>query len=151
MSSKWWDNIFADPAEGLVDAEELNGQEEIELMDKIAHQVVKRELTVPAIMFLESVKPLNFIGSQAMVFFNPLVQIVFPSKIYGQMQLFFEKRENVEKLIQHIEKADSEYVDQNKKLNSDKPKPDKTKKKTFFWWKRRSDEAKGTDQEHSGH
>ena len=47
------------------------------LMDKVAHKVVDKGWTVPAIMFLESIKPLNFIGSQVMVFFEPIVQTVF--------------------------------------------------------------------------
>ena len=42
--------------------------EEEELLRKVAQKVVDRRMTVPAIIFLESVKPLSYIGSQVMVF-----------------------------------------------------------------------------------
>lgn len=154
-TNKWWKNIFADPTEGLIEENELTEENKKELMKKIADQVVKRQLTVPTIMFLESIKPLSFIGSQAMIFFNPLAQIVYPTEIYGRLQMMFEDRANVELLIQTIEEEDASFTkklkeerdkEKNKENNSDKRK----QKKIFGWWKRRIDEAKGTDQDNSG-
>ena len=48
--------------------------EEQELLNRVAAKIVQKQMTVPAILFLESVKPLNWIGSQVMVFLDPFRQ-----------------------------------------------------------------------------
>jgi hypothetical protein len=63
-------------------------------------------MTVPAILFLESVKPLSFIGSQAMYFFEPLVRALFPLPEYERFAAMMERRENVEALLVAIERQD---------------------------------------------
>jgi hypothetical protein len=82
------------------------------LMDRIAKWVVKRGLTVPAILTLESVKPLNWIGSQAMVFFDPFFSSIITSKTtlkdYETFQHMMEKRQNVENMLLTIERFDAE-------------------------------------------
>ncbi len=65
-------------------------------------------MTVPAILFLESVNPLNYIGSQMLVFFEPFVQTLFSLKEYGEFIKIMEERENVERLLVKIEKFDAE-------------------------------------------
>jgi len=62
---------------------------------------------VPAIIFLESIKPLNYIGSQTMVFFEPIVQTLFNFRDYDTFRRAMERRENVERLLQKIEAADA--------------------------------------------
>lgn len=78
-------------------------EEEKNLLLKLADAVVKRRLGVIATTFLESVKYLNFIGSQAMVFFEPIVQTIFPNDTYGKIHKLLEKRHSVEYLITKIE------------------------------------------------
>ncbi len=97
---------FFDPA-GEPDATELPPQRRDELVEKIARAVVSRNLTAPAIFFLESMKPLSFIGSQVMVFFDPLVRAVFDLKGYNDVRLMLERRENVELLLRAIETQDA--------------------------------------------
>jgi hypothetical protein len=82
--------------------------EEQELMDKLAKKVVRYGMTVPAILFLETVKPLNYIGSQTMVFFEPFFGALFDLKDYTTFQKGMEKRHNVENLLLTIEKYDAE-------------------------------------------
>ncbi len=82
--------------------------EDTALFEKLANFVVKRKMTAPAILFLESTKPLNFIGSQFLVVMGPLVKIFFNVKEYDQIVTLMEKRENVETLICTIEKAAAE-------------------------------------------
>ncbi len=81
--------------------------EEDEVLDKVARKVVKWQMAVPAILFLESVKPLNFIGAQAMVFFEPIIQSVFSIKDYDTFRVAMERRENIENLLQRIEAYDA--------------------------------------------
>jgi hypothetical protein len=65
--------------------------EQQEIMDKIAKKVVLWKMSVPAILFLESVKPLNYIGSQMLVFFEPFVQTLFSWKDYDEFRKMMEE------------------------------------------------------------
>lgn len=80
---------------------------EDEVLEKAAKKVVQWRMTVPAIIFLESVKPLNYIGSQALVFFEPLVQTIFTIKDYDTFRTAMEKRESIEVLLRKIEAHDA--------------------------------------------
>ena len=92
-----------------IDGNTPSPERQAELLTKIADQVVKRKLTVPAIMFLESVKPVSFIGSQGLVFLQPIVQAVLNRKEYDEITLMMENRENVEKLLVEIEKQEADW------------------------------------------
>jgi hypothetical protein len=63
-------------------------------------------MTVPAIFFLESVKPLSFVGSQALHFFEPMVRALFTVPQYDRFALLMERRENLEALLVSIERQD---------------------------------------------
>lgn len=82
-------------------------EHESELLDKLARKVVHWKMAVPAIVALESVKPLNYIGSQAMVFFEPMVQALFNFKDYDTFRTMMERRETIELLLQRIEHFDA--------------------------------------------
>jgi hypothetical protein len=82
-------------------------EREAAIMEKIANKVVEWKMTVPAILFLESVKPLNYIGAQAMVFFEPFVQALFNIAEYDTFRGMMERRENVERLLLKIEEVDA--------------------------------------------
>ncbi len=84
------------------------------IVEKIAAKVVSLKMTVPAILFLESVKPLNFIGAQALVFFEPFVQTLFNFKEYDTFRLMMERRENVERLLLKIEELDAKLLAEEK-------------------------------------
>lgn len=88
------------------DYEQLT-QEEKDILDKLARGIVTRGLTTPSIMFLESVKPLNFLGSQVMLFFRPIVGAIFPTTSYDRMETILEKRQSVEWLIVKIEEFEA--------------------------------------------
>ena len=82
--------------------------DEIDLIKKLADFVVRRDMSVPAVLFLESVRPLNFVGSQAMVFFKPMLSRFFSRDEYDKIAIILEKREVVDLLIREIEqKADA--------------------------------------------
>jgi len=87
---------------------ELSPEQRDALVEKIARAVVDRNLTAPAVFFLESVKPLSFIGSQVMVFFDPIVRSVFTLRGYNEVRLAMEDRQNVEILLRRIEALDAE-------------------------------------------
>jgi hypothetical protein len=80
-------------------------QDDDALLDSLAKRIVALRMETPAIFFLESVKPMNFVGSQAMVFFRPLLTAFFPAAKLDRLSAALEKRETIEFLIQKIEKA----------------------------------------------
>ncbi len=115
--------------------------EESEIMTKIATKVVRMQMTVPAIMFLESVKPLNWIGSQVMVFFEPFVSALFGDRAYGFFSVkdynvfrqMMEKRENTERLLQKIEELDAIESQKQKEEKLKRKAENKGKSKGSFW------------------
>ena len=80
--------------------------EDDKLFDRIAEATVRYRMTVPAILFLESVKPLSFVGSQALYFFEPMVRAVFTVPDYERFAALMERRENLEALLVAIERKD---------------------------------------------
>lgn len=80
--------------------------EDVKLFEKIADLVVRYRMTVPAILFLESVKPLSFVGSQTLYFFEPMVRALFTVPEYERFAALVERRENMEALLVAIERRD---------------------------------------------
>lgn len=80
------------------------------LLTDLARKIVRRRLSVPAIFFLETAKPLNYVGAQAMVFFGPFVQVLFESPNYERYTELLERRSTLELLLQMIEGYESELV-----------------------------------------
>jgi len=85
-----------------------------ELIERLAKRIVAMKLSAPAIFFLESMKPLSFLGSQALVFLQPIVQSFFNFKEYDILIRTLEERENVEKLICSIERIEAEDMKRGK-------------------------------------
>ena len=78
------------------------------LLEDIAQRIIKFKLSTIAIVFLESMKPLSFVGSQLMIFAQPIFHTLFPITTYDEIAALLEERSNVERLIQKIEKLEEE-------------------------------------------
>ncbi len=103
--------------------------EEIDdLAKRIAHKIVERDMAVPAIIFLESIKPVSFLGSQMLVFANPVVSLLIQSGDYYRFVRMIEDRENVEKLTVAIEEENALVSELRRKKKQDRKK----KRKGFF-------------------
>lgn len=89
-----------------------------EIVGKLAAWVVNRRLTLPAVMSLESITPLNYIGSQALVFFQPFVTAFLDGVGYKEFQQMLEHRGSIEWMIRMIEEKQSEWDIQHAKSNS---------------------------------
>jgi len=96
-------------------ASDISQERKAEIMHKIAQKVVDLKLTTIAIVMLESGKPLSYVGSQLMVFFQPIFTSVFPFTQYDEFAALLEDRKNVEILIQEIERLDEEKRQKGKK------------------------------------
>jgi hypothetical protein len=89
-------------------AEERPLAEHKEVMDRFARKIIDWRMTAPAILFLESAKPLSFLGNQALVFFQPMVQAIFNFKTYDEVVEILEDRDNLEYLLSRLEQLEAE-------------------------------------------
>ena len=78
-------------------------EEDIAVLDKVASFVVRRRLTAPAILLLESTEPLNFVGSSLMSFFRPILAVGFKMNEYERFERLLEKRCMLGLLVERIE------------------------------------------------
>ncbi|MEP0814090.1 MAG: hypothetical protein HRF49_05435 [bacterium] len=85
----------------------LSESDEAALM-RVGDLVVSRRMEVPAIMALESLRPMNFLGSQVMVMLKPFVGIITDDTFWVSVQEAFEKRASVNFLIEYIEERMNE-------------------------------------------
>ena len=86
------------------------------LLVALADRVAQYRMEVPAVLFLESVRPLNFVGSQALVFFEPMVQSIFNWAQYERFTRLMSDRDNLDVLSRMIEdSADRRDAEEKKK------------------------------------
>lgn len=84
------------------DAEEFT-LEDLELLQRMADALVKRGMAAPATVFLESLGPMNFLGSQALHFLTPILEFAFNLKELEQVARLLERRDTIARLIALIE------------------------------------------------
>jgi len=77
--------------------------EDLALLERVADRVVALRLEVPAILTLESARPISVLAGQAMVFFEPMVQALFRLTDYRRFASLAERREALEALTRMIE------------------------------------------------
>ncbi len=77
------------------------------MVDKIAGKIVERRLSVPAVLFLEVMKPISFFGAQTLNFFGPIIESFLKAgNRYYDFTEFLEKRENVERILRRVEELE---------------------------------------------
>jgi hypothetical protein len=84
------------PAEPLTSAD-------LALLERAADAVVQRGMATPAVLFLESVGPMNFLGSQALHFLTPILDVVFPQRDVERVACLLERRDTLARLAALIE------------------------------------------------
>ena len=77
--------------------------EDVQLLERIADVIINRRMAAPATMFLESMGPMNFLGSQALHFLTPILDCAFNTKEVEQVARLLERRDTVTRLIAIIE------------------------------------------------
>jgi hypothetical protein len=78
--------------------------EEVALLERVAKTVVERGMAMPAILFLESVGPMNFLGGQALHFFLPILEVVFSQRDVERVARLLERRDTLSRLTVLIER-----------------------------------------------
>lgn len=74
-----------------------------DIVDTVCRSIVKRGMTMPAVMTLDMCRPLNFVAAQAMHVIKPAAEIVLDTEAYTQFALFLEQRGSVEYLCNRLE------------------------------------------------
>ena len=73
------------------------------LLERLARRVVELRLETPAILTLETARPLSVLAGQAMLFFEPFAQMLFRFDEYRRLAALIERREALEALTRMIE------------------------------------------------
>lgn len=99
---KWTRGLARAFAVGTGEAS-LSEQERV-LLEKISTAVVRRHMAEPLIFCLESLGPMNFLGSQALYFLEPFLGMVCSTRDWETLAVVLEKRGGLGHLIRMIEK-----------------------------------------------
>jgi hypothetical protein len=108
---------------------EIDRERAVELIEKCAHFIVERRLGAAAIMTIESLKPLNYLGSQFLYAIAPFAEVIFDPKEYQEIAALLERREYVELLIKRIDELDDEMYREERRARS------RIRKKKWNNWK----------------
>ncbi len=73
------------------------------LLERVARRIVALHMEVPAILTLESLRPMSLVAGQAMVFFEPLARAMFRLPDYRRFASLLERRETLESLARLVE------------------------------------------------
>lgn len=79
-----------------------------ETVEYVAREIQVRGLTGPAVMFLEASRPYRPLGSQAMLFFDPVLRNLFGGDL-AEVQRVLADDAGIERLIERLEEIDEEY------------------------------------------
>lgn len=95
----WLKHAFAIPTEGPFEPTE----DQRVVVDRFCRLVVERGLATPAMVFLESVQPLNYVSAQTLHFFGPILSAVADPQICQSIAEFLENRGSVDYLCRQID------------------------------------------------
>lgn len=99
MSLDWLKHAFAIEAEGPL--EPTPSQRAV--IDRLCQVVVERGLVTPALIFLETVHPLNYVSAQTLHFFAPIISTMADPAAARELAEFLEHRGSVAWLCQRIQ------------------------------------------------
>ena len=91
-----------------VDSGEEFGPEERELAERLARFLVRRRMASPALMALETARPVTFLGSQLLAFLSPFLSLVFLQEETTRFVRLLEKRKGVDLLVDELTRLENE-------------------------------------------
>ena len=111
---------------------EISEERAVELIEKISKFIAQKRMAAPAIMTIESLRPLARIGSQLMHFLAPFAEIIFNAKEYQEFAALLENEEYVRLLIKRIDEMDVDMYREERKDKKMKRQRRNNKIKQFF-------------------
>lgn len=73
----------------------------------LAARVRGAGLAAPALLWLAGMRPLSFLGSQALHVLSPLAEVVAPGGAVGRLAGILETRPHLDRLLAHLEAHDT--------------------------------------------
>jgi hypothetical protein len=92
--------------------------EQRDLVERFTNWVIRRGMTVPAILFLETIKPLSFLASQAVVVGRIPAELIFDRMKIEALIGLLEDRKNVELVLREVERKDAEVVKRAREMKT---------------------------------
>lgn len=83
--------------------------DELALLDEVADAVVRRRLAVPAMMFLETMAPMNVVGSSLLHVAAPIWRVVLPASRIETLARLLERRQAVPELVRRIDEREERW------------------------------------------
>jgi extradiol dioxygenase family protein len=83
-------------------------EEQIEAVDRVARFLVRFGMTVPAVLAIESMRPLGFVGSQFMHLLTPSIGVFLTTDQWNALASLLEKRRGVDVILDRIELIDAQ-------------------------------------------
>ena len=111
---------------------EISEERAVELIEKLSKFIAEKRMAAPAIMTIESLRPLARIGSQLMHFLAPFAEIIFNAKEYQEFAVLLENEEYVRLLIKRIDEMDVDMFREERKSRKLKRKRRNNKIKQFL-------------------
>lgn len=82
-----------------------------EICDLLLREVSRRSLTTPAILWLETTKPLNYVGAQLLHFCEPILSAVCDQQACREFAQFLERPGAVDYLCGRLEELSRKPAD----------------------------------------
>lgn len=121
---------------------EISEERAVELIEKLSNFIAERKMAAPAIMTIESLRPLARIGSQLMHFLAPFAEIIFNAKEYQEFAALLENEEYVRLLIKRIDEIDVDMFREERKSRRLRRKRRRNKILQFFKIKKKDNNNK---------
>ncbi len=77
-------------------------------VERVARFIVRWNLTIPALLTLESMRPLSFVGSQFMHVLSPSITALLSADDWDRLAHLLEDRRGLDHLIRRIELLDEQ-------------------------------------------
>ena len=100
----WLKHAFA--VEGPGPAEPTEAQRVI--IEKLCREVVRRRMTTPALLMLETGRPLNYVSAQLLHFFQPMLSFLANAAEYQAFTEFLEQRGSIDYIVARLETLNEE-------------------------------------------
>jgi hypothetical protein len=109
---RFWEKIRRECAHAFAITPSAGGfsPEDIALLEKVARLIVNRGMAAPAVLFLESLGPLNFLGSQVVHGLKPFLDFVTDAAEVERLAALLERRESVEQFSRLLQEQANSFV-----------------------------------------
>jgi hypothetical protein len=78
------------------------------LIEMLAQRIVARRMAAPAVLLLESIRPLSRLAAQTLLVFSPVMALIVSPSRYGEIVDLLQDPRNVASLVAAIEARETQ-------------------------------------------